>query len=276
MELKSVFHPSDFTKASEVAFAHALKLALAARLELSVLHVDSQYEDLDWSEFPGVRQTLVRWGALPEGSSREDVSKTGLGVHKVIATHKDPVASILGYLNEHPTDLIVLSTHQKGGLSDWLKRTVAEPVARRSGEATLFVPHGVDGFVSPEDGSVNLSRVLVPVASRPSPHRALRSANAVVQALGCKDISVTTLYVGNEGDMPPVRSPEGATWKLEEGVEDGDVVERILATAADWEADLVVMATEGRHGFLDAVRGSTSERVLRGLSCPLLAVPAVG
>ncbi len=274
MELKSVFHPSDFTKASEVAFAHALRLALDARLELSVLHVDSQYEDLDWSEFPGFRQTLVRWGVLPEGSSLEDVSKTGLGVQKVIATHKDPVTSILAYLKEHPTDLIVLSTHQKGG--DWLKRTVAEPVARRSGEATLFVPHGADGFVSVEDGSVNLRHILAPVVSRPSPHRALRAANAVVQALDCDHVTVNTLYVGDEGDMPAIRHPDGATWKLQEEVEDGDVVERILETARDRAADLVVMATEGRHGFLDAVRGSTSERVLRGLSCPLLAVPDVG
>jgi nucleotide-binding universal stress UspA family protein len=34
------------------------------------------------------------------------------------------------------------------------------------------------------------------------------------------------------------------------------------------------MATEGRHGFLDAVRGSTTERVLREAGCPVLAVPA--
>ncbi|HEX2928596.1 MAG TPA: universal stress protein [Candidatus Binatia bacterium] len=34
------------------------------------------------------------------------------------------------------------------------------------------------------------------------------------------------------------------------------------------------MATEGRHGFVDAVRGSVTEQVVRGAPCPVLAVPA--
>jgi nucleotide-binding universal stress UspA family protein len=32
------------------------------------------------------------------------------------------------------------------------------------------------------------------------------------------------------------------------------------------------MTTEGHHGFMDALRGSTTERVLRAARCPLLAV----
>jgi nucleotide-binding universal stress UspA family protein len=34
------------------------------------------------------------------------------------------------------------------------------------------------------------------------------------------------------------------------------------------------MSTDGRNGFLDALRGSHSERVLRRTPCPLLAIPA--
>jgi nucleotide-binding universal stress UspA family protein len=55
---------------------------------------------------------------------------------------------------------------------------------------------------------------------------------------------------------------------------DGEVVETILALAGECAADLIVMATAGRQGFLDALRGSTTERVLRGGAVPLLAVPA--
>jgi nucleotide-binding universal stress UspA family protein len=39
------------------------------------------------------------------------------------------------------------------------------------------------------------------------------------------------------------------------------------------KADLVLMTTEGHDGFLDALRGSTTERVMRSVSCPMLAVP---
>ena len=40
------------------------------------------------------------------------------------------------------------------------------------------------------------------------------------------------------------------------------------------EADLIVMATEGEHGIIDALRGSVTERVVRDAPCPVLAVPA--
>jgi hypothetical protein len=34
------------------------------------------------------------------------------------------------------------------------------------------------------------------------------------------------------------------------------------------------MSTDGRNGFLDAFRGTHSERVLRRTPCPLLGIPA--
>jgi nucleotide-binding universal stress UspA family protein len=39
------------------------------------------------------------------------------------------------------------------------------------------------------------------------------------------------------------------------------------------DADLIVMATAGHQGALDALRGSTTERVVRQATCPVLAVP---
>ena len=37
--IEVIFHPSDFSEASEVAFAHALKIALVTGSTLNVLHV---------------------------------------------------------------------------------------------------------------------------------------------------------------------------------------------------------------------------------------------
>ena len=49
--LHNVFHPSDFSPASETAFAHALKAALIATAGLTILHVSPQ-RDQEWMEFP--------------------------------------------------------------------------------------------------------------------------------------------------------------------------------------------------------------------------------
>ena len=39
-----VFHPSDFSPASEVAFAHALKIALQAKAKLDLMHVEPELD----------------------------------------------------------------------------------------------------------------------------------------------------------------------------------------------------------------------------------------
>jgi nucleotide-binding universal stress UspA family protein len=52
----------------------------------------------------------------------------------------------------------------------------------------------------------------------------------------------------------------------------GDPVESILAEDDAWSPDLIVMATQGHMNFLDALRGSTTERIVRGAHCAVLAV----
>jgi nucleotide-binding universal stress UspA family protein len=47
----------------------------------------------------------------------------------------------------------------------------------------------------------------------------------------------------------------------------------ILRAAEEVQASLIVMTTEGRHGILDALRGSVTRQVLRAAPCPVLAVP---
>jgi nucleotide-binding universal stress UspA family protein len=52
-----------------------------------------------------------------------------------------------------------------------------------------------------------------------------------------------------------------------------NVEEAIVESARACEAELIVMATHGRHGPMDAVLGSTTERVVRTAGVPVLAVP---
>ena len=46
----------------------------------------------------------------------------------------------------------------------------------------------------------------------------------------------------------------------------GNVVNTIVDTAIELDVDLIGMPTAGHHGVFDALRGSTTERVLRGAS----------
>ena len=72
-----IFHPSDFSAASEVAFGHALKIALQAKGKLDIMHVEAHLrpEKVYWLDFPAVRATLARWSILPHGVQPEEVAK---------------------------------------------------------------------------------------------------------------------------------------------------------------------------------------------------------
>lgn len=276
--IASIFHPSDFSEASEVAFAHALKLALKAKARLTIMHVDSDLSPEEagrhWSDFPSVRTTLTRWGILPGAARRKEVEKLGVHVQKILASGSDPLGSILRHLEDYPPDLIVLATHQREGLARWMHKPVAEPLARRSGAMTLLLPPLGKGFVSLDDGTVTLKKILVPVDHTPHPQLALDKTASLARGLECDDTEFVLLHVGSQEKIPALDLPHGAGWTWKKIVRQGDVVERILQIGGDWDADLMVLTTEGHLDFLDALRGSTTERVLRGSHCPVLVVPA--
>lgn len=272
-----IFHASDFSPASAVAFAHALKIALIARAHLDVMHVTGhatvREDDLHWSEFPGVRATLARWGVLPAHARPEDVARTGMTIQKVVKAGSDPVEAIVDYWADSPPDLVVLATHQREGLSRWLHRSVAEPLARQARAMTLFVPQDGGGFISLEDGSVRLRRILVPVDHEPDGQRALEEGFFLAQGLGCASVEFLLLHVGTERGMPTLFLPHHPDWSWDKRVVSGDPLERIVAVDRDWLPDLMVLATQGHRNYRDTLYGSTTERVLRAASCPVLAVP---
>jgi nucleotide-binding universal stress UspA family protein len=270
--VKSIFHPSDFSEASEVAFAHALKIALVAGATLTMLHVEASHST-EWQEFPGVRDTLERWKLIPMGSSKSVVGKLGIKVKKVIASSKDPVKACLDFLEKHPEDLVVLAVHQREGRARWLEKSVGEPIARGAGQMTLFIPHGVEGFVSRQDGSISLRNILIPVTRKPSPQPSVEAAARLIRNLELPAGVVTLLHVGPADEMPSVKLPADTDWTWNATVRTGEPADIILHTATELLSDLIVMTTDGPDGFLDGLRGTTSQRVLRKARCPVANLP---
>ena len=135
--INSIFLPTDFSQDSRAAFAHALRFAVGEKAKLSIVHVRGKGEALDWEEFPHVRETLERWGLLPEGSKREDLWKLGFDAQKVVTPMEDPVHACLDFLEQNPADLIVLATHHTGEEHHWFGKRIAEPLAKGAGEITL-------------------------------------------------------------------------------------------------------------------------------------------
>jgi nucleotide-binding universal stress UspA family protein len=124
-----------------------------------------------------------------------------------------------------------------------------------------------------EDGSVSMRQIVVPVDHAPRSDDAVERGLRALRGFG-EDISkLTLLYVGDESHFPNVRVGS-ADLNVQRVCRKGTPAHEILAEAKETEADLLIMTSEGRHGFLDVLRGTITEQVLHGAMCPLLVVPA--
>jgi nucleotide-binding universal stress UspA family protein len=271
-----IVHPTDFTAGGEPAFAHALRLALAAHGHFYLVHAEKLEigEDADWAAFPGVRSTLTRWGLLaPDATPSAVQDRLGLKVTKSDVPDEDPTDAILRFTTENRCDLLVLATHAREGLARFFLGSIAETLARRAKIPTLFLPVGSTGFVDAATGKAALRNILLPIDLSASAGYAASLALRIADALGCEDAVLHALHVGAPDEMPAVAVDARHEPRLRRILADGAVVPRILQSAAELDAELIVMATRGRDGLLDALRGSTTEQVLRQAGRPLLAVP---
>jgi len=273
LEFRSIVHPTDFSGASANAFAHALRIAVATKAELIILHVSTNGPITPWMFFPRVRQTLANWGMMDENDGTIALrTKVGIQVRKVEIAPQSPLRGILRFLATHPPSLIVLATEGRRGIARWLHGSVAEGLAREARTPTLFVPAKARGFVDVKRGEVRLRHVLIPVDREPRPDAAVADIMEFAHLLAGMSAEERLVHIGR--DAPRVARGAGSKRPLPVESRSGDVVAKIVEAANDWMADLIGMPTAGHHGFLDALRGSTTERVLRRAPCPLLAVPA--
>lgn len=114
----------------------------------------------------------------------------------------------------------------------------------------------------PERRSIHRSGVLIPVDHEPIAQGAVEEAFFLAAGLACKDVQFKLLHGGTDRGMPTLFLPHHSGYRWDERMVNGDAVAEILREAARGSADLIVFATQGHRGILDALRGSTTERVL--------------
>lgn len=273
LTLRTIVHPTDFSATSMEAFYHALRIAVTMKSELCILHVSAAGDERDWTTFPLVRRALADWGLMNEHETQAaGCDRLGIKVSKIGLPPQPTLDGILTFLDQHPADLIVLATAARQGVARWLQGSVAEKLARHAKAPALFVPNQARGFVDPLRGEVHLKRVLIPVDREPQPAAAISTIMGFAHALAGIDVQERLLHVGKT--PPEVKRHNEPHRAVPVVTRRGDVVDSIIDAASDWKPDLIGMATAGHNGFLDALRGSTTERVLRRVPCPLLAVPA--
>jgi nucleotide-binding universal stress UspA family protein len=272
--IHSVTHPTDFSELSMNAFVHALRISVAAKAKLYILHVGERNDAKSWDSFPHVRTTLALWGLFDEKESPAQLGpKLGVEVVKVEIEPQDPVRGLSHFLAWHESDLTVLATHGREGLPRWFKPSIAEAMSRRVTTQNLFISPQSSSFVDRAHGTVRLKRILIPVDAQPAAAPVLRAVQDFCRLLTGDTPEFQAVHIGTTPLEVTELSAPGSLLPIE--TRSGNVVDGILQAAADFGADLIAMATAGHHGLRDAIFGSTTEQVLRHATCPVLAIPAV-
>lgn len=270
--ISRILFATDLTASCEEAFAYAVRLALHWQGSLEILHCSNHTDSGTLRRLPKVRPLLIRWGLLPAGARHQDVTRLGLNIRKQVVA-EPPVPGITHETAHREIDLLVLGSHARSGWSRMLSNSVANQAIQSSHLPGLIVPGGAHGFLNHQTGSLNLRRILIPVATRPRPERALQLAIRLAQSLANESGQLHTIHIGEREGRPELpETPPG--WEWQHHHLEGEAVPQLTRFASEWKPDLVVMTSQGADSWRDRWLGSTCEQLLSQLATPVLVVPA--
>ena len=184
----------------------------------------------------------------------------------------DLAQGIVEGATDHGADVIVMGRRGKRGLA---RMMVGDATVKVIGNARCPV------LVVPRAGRLWEKRVLLATDGSKYSEAASRAAGHLAKQAGLP-ITVVSVVTSSHSEARRAEAKAAVAAKVEflkhMGVEvDGRVVEgrpddAIVKTAEDVGADLIVLGSHGRTGFVNVLLGSVAERVIGQAVCPVLVV----
>jgi len=272
---------TDFSVSSEIALSHALAIARRYRSRIYLAHVTPP--DL----YKSVPRELLK--AAVERSrehARHEMSHliraAGLGQlrHQILLEEGDIADVLLRMVRGHAIDLIVIGTRGHRGIKRMLLGSVAEKVFRQAPCPVLIVPPSagergrIGRILYPTDFS-SQSLAAAPYAlSLARQHRAKLILLHVVEGSVVQSVS----DLNRERKRVENRLARSVLGRvvLEKKpafeVEFGEPARRIRKAAAEWQANLIVLAVRRAEPAVAHLDEGTAYQVIRQAPCPVLAV----
>lgn len=296
--LGRILVPVDGSPFAEHALPHAIGVAQRENAELHILlaHHVTLGIDAGWMPQPELfAQGIFESEEHYLARLRDRLAAAGL--HRIYLHHKDgdPAELVARFADEHEIDLIVMSTHGRGGLQRAYLGSVADAVVRRVHKPVLLVrPEGSER--EPLMQHTEVRRILVAVDGSVVAEKALAVALDAAAAEGAHctvlQVVVPPIFISSyvpdtarvtreEMDTASRRAREYLA-ELERKVPDVDdvrVVEHqqpavaILKAAEEIGADMIAIGTRGLGKVARFFIGSVADKVVRGAHVPVLVVP---
>ncbi len=301
---KKMLIPLDGSEVAEIVFVYAKELAARHGIDIFVLQVCSPQEhELD----PMHRAYVERAVETIRQQSEEVQKRTGIQYGKAIETRGeltfgDPAEEILRYVDENGIDLILMATHGRSGLKRWVMGSVADKVLRASNVPVWLVRAGTAEEIVYDQWPQRT--MLVSLDGSDVAEAVLPHVEAIAKQWDAEPADVVLLRICELQVLPPdypvnrlsvwekhaeqemarcKRIAEQYLAEKEKHLNDigikvrsevltGKPAEEIIDCANRNPFSIIFMATHGRSGLSRWAYGSVTEKVLQGVSSPLLLV----
>ncbi len=284
----NVLVPVDGSPGERRAVATALSLASTADATihaLSVVEPADDLADLGETDREAIRRSTEARGREATADVMALAEDAGVEVVRHVREGR-PHREIVAYAEEAGVDLIVMGTRGELDAADARLGSTTERTLALAEVPVLAVPPDADA----EPTTPEIDRIVVPIDGSDAAERAAENALDLAAVLGA---DVDAIYVidrtvydledaprsivgllreGGEASLAAVAEAAdergvGLTARTLRGVPEAE----ILAYADGVDTDLLAMGTRGRGGVGDRLLGSTTVRVIRRGSRPVLA-----
>ena len=292
--IKRVLCPIDFSDCSRRALDHALAIGRWFGAAVDVLHVTPEVLIAGRAEMQ-MRLEVLRTEAYADTTEQakrfvQDAGTSDLKVH-VAVERGDPATVIVAAAPSSEAGMVVMGTHGRSGFERLLLGSITERVLRRVRCPLLTVPpHAVEAAERPM-----FARILCPVDFSVDSALALEFAASLAEATGGGVIVLHAIeeFADEPREYRRLSDPEyrrqleeearnllrsavpsrgDRTRPAEELVVAGRASKEILRVAAERGMDAIVMGVHGRNVVDRLLLGSTTDRVVRAASCPVVTI----
>jgi nucleotide-binding universal stress UspA family protein len=292
---KSIFVTTDFSPCAEYAMRYAVELARRLGATITLGHVvDTSY--LTYAALYGQQVVIDSNVSNVEHAAKNHLAEAVERIRELGVDAKGefargtPVTELIHMIGASDAVLTVMGTHGHTGFNRLLFGSTCEKLLRQSPTPVLAVKQpGADATFDPDKFALDrilcttdlsdLSRTVLPLAAE-----FCASLDARLTVLHVIDSRFDTLPYAAM-DEPTLRQLDTRAehvlkeWtqslkapRIDTRVLHGLPNMAIADFIRDQNIDLLIMATHGHGGLAHALLGSTTERVVRTATCPVLAV----
>jgi nucleotide-binding universal stress UspA family protein len=297
--MRTIMVPLDGSAFAEQALPLAMTLARRSRARLHLTLVRAALPDPSAATAP--EEYLAKTAAQIEAGVPEGVTHSVLAHEQDGLTYPPPppasVADVLvRYVSEHDVDLVLMTTHGRGGIGRaWLGST-ADALVRAAPKPVLLVRPEDEEFTIAHDADHGINHVVIPLDGSDAAERAMPFAREIGSIFGARYtlvrvVSPLTYYDSPEwiGPDPAVQltplNREAAARYLDEAanrlresdmqvdtalIEAVSPADAIVRYAEAHGADLIVLSSSGAGGIRRLLLGSVADKIVRSADMPVV------